>query len=92
MKQFAWIICHAVALRPLRGSCSANLTPSAQAHFSPRRRATTIFGIIRGVRPSNTMRSTAPFAVSAAPAETKASMNTAYTVIFHRQPGKEQQP
>ncbi len=38
--------------------------------FRPRRDLIAAkFGIIRDVRPSNTMRSTAPFAVSAAPAE-----------------------
>ena len=29
MKQFAWIICHAVALRPLRGSRFALSQPDA---------------------------------------------------------------
>ena len=40
------------------------------------------YAIIRDVRPSNNMRSTAPFAVSAAPAEAGHDMNVgaAYTV------------
>ena len=40
------------------------------------------YGIIRGVRPSNTMRSTAPFAVSAPPAEAGHDMRVeaSYTV------------
>ena len=52
------------------------------AFLPPRRRAPTKYAIIRDVRPSNTMRSTAPFAVSAAPAEAGHDMNAeaAYTV------------
>ena len=44
--------------------------------FRPRRDLIAAkYAIIRDVRPSNTMRSTAPFAVSAAPAEAGHDMN-----------------
>ena len=75
----------AYAIRLRRGSSfalRATEDMTAGRRTTSHESRTAKFGIIRDVRPSNTMRSTAPFAVSAAPAEAGHDMNAeaAYTV------------